>query len=912
MKIAHTLLALVAAIDAEVDDEVALLQMQVQGQQQSVQGKQKGNNDDDEDPELDEEIEGSGGRKLDDDAAFMQLHAQYVPGQQHVQEKRKGNEDEDPELDEEIEGTGNGMKLDDDAAFMQLHAHPKGQHRSSKVAEADADDKGTLAAEKIRAIADTKDEQQASLLVEDLAESAVEGKVEIDDGAKAALMAMKTTLENSQELIKAAHNTDQTLRQTHADKAAECLTNYDNAKNEDAALAVSTEQKHTSHESCRERLAIEDADMVTKCEDLASFINNVNPPCSSPGREGMGDFWSGLKSYHDSNFPTWQVKEEACKTAEEKRAATDAECDGLQRDFETGFCSLRLEMTTTCSEYAGCHNLAVDEFNDVMAATAQAETSRKIEWVAIEKIKCYIDVLVSDGSNEERQAALTACKDLDPDTSHLDLTTPIIPDPIACDLSSVAVYPCIDGFENTRYAGMMDLTDCQSCPPLPNHLNSFNGGSCGTITDDGNGWKAGGADVSPITVGDTKYHSYDNTQQTVEKDINLSPGVNYKWTAVIDTWASVDNEPMRFCAISEEFGEVCDDFSTRSHNSCNNGWTEHPTNFGTQVNSPGSSHASFKDCYKDFEKTITGPTSGNVKIRMYMAIDQARSDEAWGWHDMKLEPTACPPEKKPFALESAKKVCSKSDMLAAGWSWTGCPNNHHGGSSLCAGIWCHSEAQMHLKVPPLAGSGTCTATWQNAHNSGVGNNFVRLMKNGEQLGEALANEEKTVTFSYTEGDELELWEGFAIAKATEDWLSCDTGAAAAAVVSAPVNVNKALQIDSREIMLAHDWTWTGCGGGITSDGSSLKNGIWCSGTTEMHLRVPLEGGPSTCTATFQNAYSNTGATGFVRLMKNGQQVGEALAGETKTVTFTFADGDQIDLWEGFAIAQATGNWISCS
>ena len=124
-----------------------------------------------------------------------------------------------------------------------------------------------------------------------------------------------------------------------------------------------------------------------------------------------------------------------------------------------------------------------------------------------------------------------------------------------------------------------------------------------------------------------------------------------------------------------------------------------------------------------------------------------------------------------ISIESAKKVCSKSAMLGAGWHWTGCAENDHGGSSPCAGIWCHSQKQMHLQVP-MSGTGRCTATWMNAHDSGVGDNFVRLVHNGNVIGEALRMETKTATFDFAAGDKLEVWEGFAIIKFAEDWIQC--------------------------------------------------------------------------------------------------------------------------------------------
>lgn len=123
----------------------------------------------------------------------------------------------------------------------------------------------------------------------------------------------------------------------------------------------------------------------------------------------------------------------------------------------------------------------------------------------------------------------------------------------------------------------------------------------------------------------------------------------------------------------------------------------------------------------------------------------------------------------------ALAINSKEEMFANGYTWTGCPTNHHGGSSLASGIWCHSEAQMHLKIP-LVGSGRCTAAFMNAHQSGVANNFVRLVLNGNVIGESVCTSagcsSKPVTFDFKLGDSLEFWEGFAIIKVGQNWLQC--------------------------------------------------------------------------------------------------------------------------------------------
>jgi hypothetical protein len=145
-----------------------------------------------------------------------------------------------------------------------------------------------------------------------------------------------------------------------------------------------------------------------------------------------------------------------------------------------------------------------------------------------------------------------------------------------------------------------------------------------------------------------KKHMIDGTcyvgafdRQTVKKTFDgLEGGCHYKWKAVIDTWASVDNELMTFTLNGKSYS-----FATRSAGACDNGWTEYPNAFGTKVGSPGSANGSWKDCFKRFEAEFIAPASGTADVTMFAALDQHIHDEAWGFHDMDFELVKCPEEE---------------------------------------------------------------------------------------------------------------------------------------------------------------------------------------------------------------------------------------------------------------------------
>jgi hypothetical protein len=92
----------------------------------------------------------------------------------------------------------------------------------------------------------------------------------------------------------------------------------------------------------------------------------------------------------------WQQLKEACDKAREyyKEICLD-ECMTKQRQLETAFCAYRQGLHATCREYQGCHVLNEEQFYDLVKTVLYNADSRKIDWKAIHKIECYINVLIS-------------------------------------------------------------------------------------------------------------------------------------------------------------------------------------------------------------------------------------------------------------------------------------------------------------------------------------------------------------------------------------------------------------------------------------------------------------------------------------------------------------------------------------
>jgi hypothetical protein len=190
---------------------------------------------------------------------------------------------------------------------------------------------------------------------------------------------------------------------------------------------------------------------------------------------------------------TWRDLKAKCDAARAyyKEICLD-ECARKQRQFETAFCSYRQGLHATCREYQGCHVLNEQQYMDLIKSVMYNADSRKIDWKAIHKIECYINVLVSTETNDVRAKDLLNCEagNLNTietiltgfnETNYLsliipeinvscwDLEIPQFIDFKECDMSSVQQHPCTEDWL-ARYNGLIAPADCTECAPIPDEF----------------------------------------------------------------------------------------------------------------------------------------------------------------------------------------------------------------------------------------------------------------------------------------------------------------------------------------------------------------------------------------------------------------------------------------------------------
>jgi hypothetical protein len=190
---------------------------------------------------------------------------------------------------------------------------------------------------------------------------------------------------------------------------------------------------------------------------------------------------------------TWRELKKKCDDAREyyKDICLD-ECARRQRIFEQSFCSYRQGLHATCREYQGCYVMTEEEFLELLKTVMYNADGRKIDWKAIHKIECYINVLISTETNDVRAKALLNCEagNLNTietiltgfnETNYLSLIAPEINvscwnmevpgyiDWKECDMTSVKQYPCTEQWMD-RYNGLTAPAECTECAPIPDNF----------------------------------------------------------------------------------------------------------------------------------------------------------------------------------------------------------------------------------------------------------------------------------------------------------------------------------------------------------------------------------------------------------------------------------------------------------
>jgi len=566
-------------------------------------------------------------------------------------------------------------------------------------------------------VARAQDPRRASELLQEFALNTAESGTGLDGDTREKLIAIRDILTNETYIaLEQSHRHDQDLLNKHARAINECGLKHirhlqQDVEGQEVQLVRDTEDAMYKCRGLPEHtLAVlqnspqrfwsnwtgvndpkyDDPDfmdcqeahvnMYAKCDALDNFIRglprpNCQPPIGttemeSPTCDGqptgvdsdLRDWFTNMKDNALFYQETWRDLKQQCDVARGyyKEICLD-ECARKQRQFETAFCSYRQGLHATCREYQGCHVLNEQQYMDLIKAVQYNSDSRKIDWKAIHKIECYINVLVSSETNEIRAKDLLNCEagNLNTietiltgfnETNYLsiiipeinvscwDIEIPQFIDFKECDMSSVQQHPCTEDWTN-RYNGLVAPADCTECAPIPDefqyHMDQEHQGA--HLDDFGGGWYyvhelgRSATDINDLTtLAPGGYHLPVYQTGKLRWNEVLIQRVSQNWC---DSWGSqssywAEEGGASMCIQSDDEHVYCMNNAHGKHS-----WRQQPVSHFT-INC-GGEHQPACDCWPKNKDNIcwaydnadkTGPTLDNVHAPRHVRILSMKDD----------------------------------------------------------------------------------------------------------------------------------------------------------------------------------------------------------------------------------------------------------------------------------------------
>eukprot|EP00747_Dinoflagellata_sp_TGD_P122013 gnl/TRDRNA2_/TRDRNA2_173531_c0_seq1.p1 gnl/TRDRNA2_/TRDRNA2_173531_c0~~gnl/TRDRNA2_/TRDRNA2_173531_c0_seq1.p1 ORF type:complete len:463 (-),score=96.47 gnl/TRDRNA2_/TRDRNA2_173531_c0_seq1:219-1607(-) len=232
-----------------------------------------------------------------------------------------------------------------------------------------------------------------------------------------------------------------------------------------------------SHSTCREQEDILFKDKEAKCQDLDVFVSSITnspngatlpqaPAGSTPDADAMGDYLKAMDAYFCGKHDIWVTKNGACVNATTVLTNKTSTCDHDQTQFEANFCLWRVALEDTCQNSQTCYAAARAAYetrkNEIKPAMIN---SWKAEWTGLHKIKCYVDIWMSDSNvtTVDKQKPV-ACDALIVDTTPMDIVFPACPPMTPCDVTPVSKYPCTPEFLTGEYGNLLHTKPCNAPP----------------------------------------------------------------------------------------------------------------------------------------------------------------------------------------------------------------------------------------------------------------------------------------------------------------------------------------------------------------------------------------------------------------------------------------------------------------
>lgn len=267
------------------------------------------------------------------------------------------------------------------------------------------------------------------------------------------------------------------LQATHKSAKAQVDINLDaistcNAHSEKRLKAIkgntekSVDEERKDHVDCRAVHKTKHAHRSATCKELDDFLDTIQSPSRMPeprDRGAMVTYVESMSNYFCGKDDRCTDLDKACNDASTVHDTHKGKCDLKQRVFESGYCTWRTELVDDCKDLATCYNDANKAYITHVDNSVPLVKKWKIEYAALKKIECYIDVWLSDGNTETTdKAQLEKCDSTPIDTTPMDMDFGAAEDMNTCPMDKAATdalssYPGKQSWIESEYGNFKDL-----------------------------------------------------------------------------------------------------------------------------------------------------------------------------------------------------------------------------------------------------------------------------------------------------------------------------------------------------------------------------------------------------------------------------------------------------------------------
>lgn len=125
-------------------------------------------------------------------------------------------------------------------------------------------------------------------------------------------------------------------------------------------------------------------------------------------------------------------KKEECDPILEDEKKKAEECNDKDEDKKGKLCAFYTTVKGICKAFEDCNAAARLAYENAKAKIIIQVADRKVEWEALERIKCMLGAFGTSEDGTTSKSTINACRKADHDTSHLDITFHELPPPVEC------------------------------------------------------------------------------------------------------------------------------------------------------------------------------------------------------------------------------------------------------------------------------------------------------------------------------------------------------------------------------------------------------------------------------------------------------------------------------------------------